>query len=276
MGKRRPFQVDKGYNPTNRESFRYADKFLPKMQFAPLKVKEEKELLIKAAAGDKDARNALICSNLRFCMSFAGRYSDNQYKIEDAFQNAAVGLILAVDKANPEKPNRVLSFAVWEIKNKVMVGLENKNVINPSLNDTKKAKEVEVKEAAGEDITKSDARKPLIVSRLKEISRIDHAIPGTESLSLHDTLESDDYDAPDAFEDAMRESRLVNSLQSILLPNEFEILIHYFGLFGETQKEMPLVARHLGAPYSETLATYRKAIAKLRDKKEFFTYFLTK
>ena len=67
-----------------------------------LKEKEKMELLKKAQAGDKNARNELVEGNLRLVLSVVQRFSNRGENMDDLFQVGVIGLIKAIDNFNTD------------------------------------------------------------------------------------------------------------------------------------------------------------------------------
>ncbi|MGA8833334.1 MAG: RNA polymerase factor sigma-32 [Desulfomonilaceae bacterium] len=65
---------------------------------------------------DAEAVNDLITSNLRFVIKVALGYRNYGIKIMDLVQEGNIGLIKAVEKFDPDKGYRLISYAVWWIK----------------------------------------------------------------------------------------------------------------------------------------------------------------
>ncbi len=66
-------------------------------QLKVLDAKEKDELLRKAAAGDKKARDDLIAGNLKLVLSVIRRFSNRGENPDDLFQVGCIGLIKAID-----------------------------------------------------------------------------------------------------------------------------------------------------------------------------------
>ena len=62
-----------------------------------LKAAETRELLEKARAGDREARQALIAGNLRLVLSVIQKFTGRGESMDDLFQVGCIGLIKAVD-----------------------------------------------------------------------------------------------------------------------------------------------------------------------------------
>ena len=105
-------------------------------RYKVLKPAEERELVIKAKAGDEEAREKLINSNLRFAYSIARNYA-NEDNIKDLINEGNRGLIIAIEKLDENKDNRFLSYAIWYIKREIQGYLNSKNHLIQKTNNTK-------------------------------------------------------------------------------------------------------------------------------------------
>ena len=82
---------------------------------AKLKVlteKENQELLKKAKAGDKTARNKLIEGNLRLVLSVVQRFANRNENMDDLFQVGVIGLIKAIDNFRLDLNVRLSTYVV--------------------------------------------------------------------------------------------------------------------------------------------------------------------
>jgi len=83
---------------------------------------EERALALKVAAGDKAARELLINSNLRFVFKQAHkhyRYYNACISFEGLVQEGTAGLCQAIDRFDVDKGYRLVTYAVWWIKNEM-------------------------------------------------------------------------------------------------------------------------------------------------------------
>ena len=88
-------------------------------KFDPLSNQDEHDLGIRAMQGDKEARERLINANLRYVVSVAKRYQSSMAAFEDLIQAGNIGLVIAVDKFDASRGNRLITFATWYIENEI-------------------------------------------------------------------------------------------------------------------------------------------------------------
>lgn len=86
--------------------------------YAPLSRELERQFGKKAQNGDVEARKQLINHNLRWATSLALKRQNQGVELGDLISEAAIGLILAVNKYNPQKA-RVTSYSTQRIKNEL-------------------------------------------------------------------------------------------------------------------------------------------------------------
>lgn len=73
---------------------------------------EKRELLLKARAGDAEARERLINGNLRLVLSVIKKFTGRREAADDLFQVGCVGLVKAVDRFNVEMDVKFSTYAV--------------------------------------------------------------------------------------------------------------------------------------------------------------------
>lgn len=78
----------------------------------PVLGEEEKmELIKKAQAGDKEARQKLISGNLRLVLSVIQRFTGRGENMDDLFQVGVIGLIKSIDNFKPEYGLRLSTYS---------------------------------------------------------------------------------------------------------------------------------------------------------------------
>ncbi len=86
-------------------------------QFLLLTVEEEQNLArLYRQKGDTRAAHRLVTANLRFVVKVAYEYRSYGFKMADLIQEGNIGLMKAVQKFDPDKGIRLISYAVWWIR----------------------------------------------------------------------------------------------------------------------------------------------------------------
>ena len=107
-------------DPENR--FYHTEEYLRQIRQIPrLTAEEEKELFLRLAKGEKQARFRLIVSNLRMAAYYARKYAEgNRDILDDMIQEGNMALIEAVERFDASRGFRFSSYAVWRIKKAVL------------------------------------------------------------------------------------------------------------------------------------------------------------
>ena len=108
----------------------------------PLTPNEEKECIEKITQGNKEAKDILIERNLRLVAHIAKKYYGENRDNEDLISIGIIGLIKAVNTYNPQKGNRLVTYASKCIENELLMMLRS---------EKKKSKEVSLNEPIGMD-----------------------------------------------------------------------------------------------------------------------------
>ncbi len=77
-----------------------------------LSEEEKRTLMIRVRAGDADARQEMICGNLRLVLSIVRRFSGRRESADDLFQVGCIGLVKAVDHFDITKEVMFSTYAV--------------------------------------------------------------------------------------------------------------------------------------------------------------------
>ena len=150
-----------------------------------LKNDEMRELLDRSHHGDKDARDKLICGNLRLVLSVIQRFTSRGENPDDLFQVGCIGLIKAIDNFDPSHEVMFSTYGVPMISGEVKRFLRDNNAVrvSRSMRDTA-YRAMQIKE----QLTNENGKEPNITEIAKRMESI------VEPVSLYEPVFSDGGD----------------------------------------------------------------------------------
>jgi len=94
------------------------ERYMSEVKRIPMLSREEEDTLARRFRdhGDVDAAHKLVTANLRFVVKVAYQFKAYGMKMLDLVQEGNLGLMRAVQKFNPDRGYRLISYAVWWIK----------------------------------------------------------------------------------------------------------------------------------------------------------------
>lgn len=224
--------------------------YLKEINKVPLLTKEEEnDLAAKAKAGDQAARQRIASANLRFVVNIAKKYRHSGMDMTDLISEGNVGLMTAIDKFDPQKGYRFISYAVWWIRQSILKAIyETKDAIRLPLNrvnelvkikkvkkslGARKSEEEEIKEVAAQlNMERDTVRDLLAISQ--EMLSLDSSVQGSENEEavLGDFIEDTRYEDPEegSIKNAMK--RDVRDVLGNLKPKEAQVIRLRYGLDG--------------------------------------------
>ena len=161
-----------------------------------LKSSETQALLLKAKAGDTQAREELIAGNLRLVLSVIQRFANRGENADDLFQVGCIGLIKAIDNFNTDLDVKFSTYGVPMIVGEIRRYLRDNSTMRVSraMRDTA-YKVLQAKEA----YMAQHQKEPSIdeIAKILEIKREDvvFALDAIlEPVSLYEPVYSDSGD----------------------------------------------------------------------------------
>ena len=91
----------------------------------PLSKEEELKYLVRAKAGDEEARNILIEKNLRLVAHVCKKYNIPNLDQDDLISIGTIGLIKGINSFNSEKGVRLATYVARCIENEVLMYLRS-------------------------------------------------------------------------------------------------------------------------------------------------------
>lgn len=93
------------------------ESFLHQIKQIPvLTAEEQKDLLVKAKAGNKYARDKLVNSNMMFVVKMANSFYNRGVPLIDLAQEGSIGLIDAIESFDMSKNNNFLTYACYHVR----------------------------------------------------------------------------------------------------------------------------------------------------------------
>ena len=196
----------------------------------PLSKEDELKYLVRAKAGDEEARNILIEHNLRLVVFLAKKYENTTYDIEDLVSIGSIGLIKGINTYKIDKNIKLAIYASRCISNEILMFLRK--------NKRKKA------EVSLEDALNYDAE-------------------GNE-LHLEDILGTDADLVPNEYEKQVDKEILSIEIED-LPDRDKEIMTLRYGLNNTKEYTQKEVAEMLGISQSYISRIEKKVIRKLKQ-----------
>lgn len=240
---------------------------------------EQIALAKKMKNGDTKARESLINSNLKFIVTCAKKYQGQGVPLMDLIQAGIYGLILSLDKYDPDKGYKVISFAVWYIRREIIRALCNygRTIRYPV---TYISKITKVKKAY-ENFVENNGRDPsdeelinltnLTQKQYKSTiinksycQSLDTVITDDNKLTLEDIIPDNSNSSYDPF----AKEYIEKSINLILNEREKFVINRYYGLNGYTEKTIKEIAQELGLGEERVRQIRKNSIIKLKKRKE--------
>jgi RNA polymerase primary sigma factor len=112
-------------NILNERSEILSDYFKEMNNYNILTPSEELNLAYEIKNGSEEAKTKLVNANLRFVVTCAKQYVNQGVPLADLINAGNLGLIEAVNRYDPDKGYRFISFAVWYIRREILKEIYN-------------------------------------------------------------------------------------------------------------------------------------------------------
>lgn len=249
------------------------------LAFDLLTPEEETELGYRKMNGDEQAREKLINHNQRLALSIASRFKNDHLTKADILQEALKGLIVGVDKFDPEQ-GRLSTIATQWIRQAIRRSIdENGRTIRKPGNVCELESQIKktfhkLTQTYGREPTKAEVAKILGTTEARieealmpEPTSMDVPIRTSveEPVYLSDVIKDDPFDAP---EDSYMRKDMKENLEKVLdtlSPKEKQVMSLRFGLDGNGQRSLEEVGTEMGFSREWVRQLEKRAFLKLRN-----------
>ena len=240
------------------------------------KGEEQIELAKKAKNGDKRAKEKLINSNLRFVITCAKQFVGQGVPLIDLISCGNEGLILAINKYDPDRGYKFISFAVWYIRREILRAIYNtgRTIRYPITYITKITK---VKKAYEEFVNKYQ-REPSdeelinlanitqkqfdsVLLNKSYCQSIDTPVTDDGKTTIENILTEDIKPFTDSFT-----KETISKALNCLNPREYKVISEFYGLDGNYERPIKEIAKEMGLG-DERIRQLRKGAIKKLNKK---------
>ena len=249
-------------------------------QFPLLTVEEERELIDRIGRGDMSARDRLVESNLRLVVSIAKKYQNNGLTLMDLIQEANIGLLIAVEKFEPERGYRFSTYASWWIKQTISRALDNKSKLIrlPAyvVEGVNKMKNVERaltitlgREPTLEEVAKEMGLDEAKVKKLrdssKEISSLDVAVGDDDEATMGELIADTSSLTPEESMENQTKADVLDTILGTLEGREGDVIKYRYGLMDGEPRTLEEVGQIFGLTKERIRQIEAKALRKLRN-----------
>ena len=244
-----------------------------------LTFKQEQQLGKRVMAGDEQARQQMIESNLRLVISIGKRYIHRGFPFSDIVEEGNLGLIKAVEKFNYKRGFRFSTYASWWIRQYIERAIINQGKLvrlpvhvverlNRYLNRAEGLVQELGREPTAEEVAKKMKTTEEEVLDLKQIVRttcsLDSPINDRADTFLRDVIEDPMCASPaDTAEGVMRRTEMMAWVKE-LPEKEQTVIVSRFGLDGSEARTLEEIGREMGLTRERVRQIEMTALGHLR------------
>ena len=234
---------------------------------------DEAELGRRIRAGDADALERLVCSNLRFVVSIAKRYQHQGVPLADLIDEGNLGLIRAARRYDETQGAKFISYAVWWVRQAVVQAIadyghavrvplgragtvyrigRHANLLRQGLAREPRADEI------AEDLEMSEEEMSITIPISRRALSLDAPMGAESEMTLLDYLPDNIAPPPDDDATTGNLADSVDSALAALPPREAKVLRMYFGF----DRGDPVTLERIG----EMLGVTRERVRQIKDR----------
>lgn len=241
---------------------------------------EEQKIAIKAYNGDLKAKEKLVTSNLRFVVSCAKQYQGQGIDLIDLISEGNAALWECVDKYDPNKGFKFISYAVWWIRQAIMhilnehsrmVRLPRNQILQlHQLNKTaKKFEQQNDRLPSSEELSSivnlDESKIDKLYNSDAKVTSYDIQLGEDGEGSLIDIIPNKNADSADANLDLESLSSQITEILELLTDREHDIVKMYFGINCQ-QLTLYEIANKFGLTHERARQIKNMALNKLQTQ----------
>ncbi len=245
---------------------------------------EERQVARQARAGDQAAAERLVTANLRFVIAFVKRYQGHGLELGDLVAIGNEGLLRAVQKFDPDRGVKFISYAVWWVRQAVLKALaeqtrsvrfplnQNTAVVRFAKAQGLLAQELgrtptdqELATALEQSVDDIRAAKRLFVTEVSLDAPVEHG--DNRAATLGERLPLGElHDIEARTDESLRKDFLDRLFRRYLTPRERRILSLYYGLDPDEEAHtLEQIGVALGVTRERIRQLRERAFLKLRE-----------
>ncbi|MCR4940570.1 MAG: RNA polymerase sigma factor RpoD/SigA [Treponemataceae bacterium] len=256
--------------------------YLKEINRIPLLTREEeKELSVRAKAGDKAAKDKIVRANLRFVVNVAKKYQNRGLDLTDLISEGNIGLLTAIDRFDVTKGYHFISYAVWWIRQAILKAIyEKSKMIRLPLNRANELVQIEkARKAVGGNKTEEQEIRDIaemlnmdkahvrdLLNIARDMISLDSAVnpSDADSSSLSEFVSDSLYEDPEehVMQASMKED--IDAVLDSLTDKEAEVLRCRFGLNGKESMSLKEVGDVFHLTKERIRQIEKKAIRRLQ------------
>ena len=238
-----------------------------------LSEKEKRELLYKAHAGSKEAREELINGNLRLILSVIQTFKNRNENPDDLFQVGCIGLIKAIDNFDPSLDVKFSTYAVPMIIGELRRYLRDYNSIRvPRSMRDMAYRALKAKEMLSNKLSHEPSVEEIANELKEDVTAVSRSLDAIlEPISLFDPIYTDNGDSLYVLDQIRDESSddeiwldniaIKNAITTLNDRERRILLLRFYN--GKTQTE---VSEEIGISQAQVSRLEKNALQKMRKQ----------